>query len=174
ACRMDHMNRHLRHSAGCHAEGIAGDQLIAARICEAKSIRNQVCAVGRAEQRSVLKQYSILAPPIGKWSLSGSDKSAKIRRRWNASELNLQLSGHNRRWLPFVTANGRRICPRLAVNVRATYDIGAGSTTRRCRRDMRPIGEKLRININVARPRGQGIAVAIAKGATVIIGRARS
>src|ERR1017187_6958863 len=88
------MNRHLRHRARCHAERIAHDQLIVAGVGWAKNSCDQVCAVCGTEQRTIIKQNAVFAPPVGKGSLPGDGEAAKGPRQRNASELNLQLSGY--------------------------------------------------------------------------------
>ncbi len=118
----------------------------------------------------ILNWHAVLVPEISERGLPSHDYAASQAMCWRTNQ-ETGLSPNDRCRPPFIATDGRRIVPRLTVNVGAGHHAGsAGSDARRGRGKMNSVRKKLRVNVNVSGSRWQGVSTTINERATGIIG----
>ena len=120
------MNHHLRHSAGDDAECIGHHDLIQSGVIGTEMIHDQIGGAGVVVVSVVLNRRAVLVPEITERRLPG-DHDVERQTMCGRIDLISGLSADYWCRLPLIAADGRRIVPRLAINVGACNHAGSSS-----------------------------------------------
>ena len=136
------MNNQLRHGAGDDTYGVADGQLVIPGIGKADADGDQTGSLCGTEMSIVLQRHTVLEPPAGECRRASDGDIAEGETNRITRELNLRLR-YQRPSGRFGTADGRRIRPGIAKNVRAGRHIRSCSDARRSAREINAIHKKL-------------------------------